>query len=523
MTIFAEITPDQLDPEPAGFKSIDPSSLDPEPTQYTPGESFVLNASNLFGAGPAIQGFLHSRIEGGDYEKWRQAYQQATEQATAQNPKAALAGKGTALVTETGIGGGVGKAIGAAGKAAGIAERVAPFVKANPLISSVLESGLAGAGYGAASGAGEAASKGEDVTAGALRGAGGGAVIGGALGAVTGGIAKAARGAVERADNALVPGVTDALTGAERGEVVSALRKEPELQRLANKPTAEAVAGLEQRAAKTLEKADELIAHIDSKAGGIPIGKFASVIDSEIAQLGKTPLREQYVKALQLAKESALKSWVPEELSQLLSSEAAKESRTGLMENLLKRRDASAVPLSKLEELARDVPKNLPGTPEVKAYVGDVLRSVRDAHLENVAAKIPEIKGAAEALRDLDKDFKIISTITEAIKERPTGEHGGLASLISLFTHHGPLGAAAALASGHPIPAAILAAPAVAKKGTQILAWLEREAANGNQKAIRILKAADAAKSVGLAGAGAVGNARSGMLADNLTPGGAQP
>lgn len=512
MPPFVEVADPKFDPEPQGFAAVANPQFDPEPEQISPEETFLQNASNVFGAGPALVSAVNYVARGIPYETTRQAYTKRMETAAEQNPRAATAGKVTSVLPETILGGAAGKLASGAAKLSGLAAKAAPLVKANPLITSILETGVGGAGYGAASGAGEALSKGEDVASGALHGAAGGAVIGGALGAVTGGIAKAARGAVERADAALVPGVTDALSGAERSEVVSALRGNPELKKIVSKAAPEAIAGLESHANQLTTKADDLIAHVESKSGGLSIGKFAAAIDAEIAELGKTPLREAYVKALEAVKDSAISSWVPSDLAAMLESKMAKESTTGLAENLLKRRDRIAIPLSKVEELARDIPANLPASQEVKSHVTDIVRSIRDAHLEDAATKNPELKSVADQIRDLDRDFKTIKAITDTIKSQPKGEHGGLEKLISLFTHHGPIGAAAALASGHPIPAAVLAAPAVARKGNELLAYLQREAASGNQKAINLIKASEAARTVGTAAAGSVGSAHSGTL-----------
>jgi len=507
---FVEVADPKFDPEPQGFAAVDNPQFDAEPEQIGAGETFAQNLTNVFGGGPALVAAVNYVTRGIPYEQTREAYKQRMSQAAEQNPRAALAGKVASIVPETILGGAVGKAVGAGAKVAGLAERAAPFVKANPLITSILEGGLGGAGYGAASGAGEALSEGGDVGSGALKGAAGGAAVGGAFGVLTGGIAKAAKGAVERADSALVPGVTDAIAGKERSEVVSALRKDSELRKIASKPTAEALQGLEERASGLKGRADELIAQIDAKTGGLPIGKFAAAIDKEVETLGRTPLREQYAKALETVKDSALKAWVPEDLSALIGSPAAKESKTGLMENLLKRRDAAPIPVAKLEELTRDVTANLKAPEEVKSHVENILRSVRDAHLLDSVTKNPEIKSAADQLRDLDRDFNIISTITGTLKSRPEGA-GGLEKLISMLTH-GPLGAAVELASGHPVKAAFTAAKPLAKKGTELLAWLQREAANGNQKAIRAIKAAEAARTVGTAASGVVGSAQSGTL-----------
>jgi hypothetical protein len=503
---FVPVTEQQLDPVPQGFARINEAELDADPEEIGAGETFAQNATNVFGAGPVLVAALQHIVNGRPYQEVKNAYRARMEAGAEQNPKAALAGKVGSIVPETILGGAAGKAISGASKFAGITSKVAPWAANNPVMAHVLE-GIAGGGaYGAASGAGEAASEDRDIAEGALKGGAGGAVVGGGLGAIFGGLSKFARGAAEREETQIVKG---ALKGDEaravRGDVVSLLRGDPELRSIIARDAAESVPKLRQRLEEIASKRAVIMDTIDDGAG-ISLGRFAKSIDTEIAELSKTPLQEGAQKALEGLKTSILKAWAPPELREALASDLAKES-TVFSENMLKRLDKVNVPSKRFLELERSAEDAFNG--QQKIAVQKAIGGAIANHVESSTDKI-----AKESLDKLSRDYSALSAITESVGSRTAEPVEGMHKLLSIFTHHGPVGAAVALASGHPIPAAVLAAPALAKKGNQVLAYLEREAAAGNQKAIKVLKAAEAAKTVGTAGAGAVGSAQAGTLSE---------
>lgn len=512
---FAPVSEAQLDPIPQGFAAIDSSALDaqsPEASgqEYTPLETVGLRGTNVFGAGPVIGAVVNSLTRGGTYKEWLDKFKVAKQEASEQNPTAAKVGSGASIVAETILGGAFGKAVAGGSKLAGLSGRVLPWAEANPVMSHVLSGIGGGAAYGAASGAGEALTEEKDIGSEALKGAAGGALVGGALGGIFGGLSKVARGAVEREEGAIVKG---ALKGGEakavRDDVVSLLRKDPEIRSVIAKGVEEATPVLRGRMEAVLERKGMLLDALDG-GKGISLGGTMKAIDKEINELAKTPLQEGSQKALEGLKESILKAWAPTEIREALLSKEAKESQA-LTNALMKKLDNFHVPSKKFSDLERSVEEAFEGQQKiaVQKAVGNALTK----QIESASGKGATEKAAAEELSKLNRDYAALSAISESLGKASGVEPvHGMHKLMSIFTHHGPVGAAVALASGHPIPAAVLAAPALAKKGDKVLAYLQREAAVGNQKAIKILQAAEAAKSVGTAGSGAVGSAQSGML-----------
>src|SRR6478609_4286051 len=142
------------------------------------GTTFALNATNLFGADPAIGAGLNNLVRGGSYDEWRQKFEAAREAGNEAHPVAKWGGRLAALGAETVVGGVLGKAVGAGAKAVGAGETLAAAAKARPIATAVAKGIGSGAAYGAAGGAGTALSEGKD----ALEGAESGAKLGGVLG-----------------------------------------------------------------------------------------------------------------------------------------------------------------------------------------------------------------------------------------------------------------------------------------------------------------------------------------------------
>lgn len=490
---------------------------DAEPMQYTPLETFGLHATNVFGAGPAIQAAVNSVLRGGSYDQWREAFKKAQGESEEQNPRAALAGKVTSIVPETILGGAAGKAIAGGAKLAGIAGRTSAFATKSPILANAIEGALAGAGYGAAGGAGEALSNDTDVLSGAAKGVLPGAVAGGAFGAVAGGISKLAKSAATKADEALIKSVTGEgkaaaeLTPEAKDEILSLIRSDPEVRSALAKPAAQAEKAILSRAESVAEKIKPLTSEVDKVTGGISLGKFSRAIDEEIASLSKTPLREAERKSLDEARNSILTAWGGDAVQALQSNEA-KESKV-LRDALINKLDRVRVPSENFVKLQTEIAAD---SGKGKDYIASVVKKAIDDHLAEAATKSPEISSVVDQINSLGKQESLLRMIGDAAGKKTEKEaHSGLDKLIGIFTHHGPVGAGLALATGHPLPALALAAPAAAKKGTEFLAYIAREAAAGNPKAIRALKAAQAARSIGTAGAARIGQSQSSTLAES--------
>jgi hypothetical protein len=203
-------------PAPPGAREISPSDIrqDDEDDRH-PGVAgtIALNATNLFGAAPALSGLITHLVTNEDYAGARDRYQRLIERANAENPISSYVGKAASLIPETVLGGALGKAAGIGAKALGIGSRVA---EAGGIGSAIGKGVLGGAAYGAAGGAGEAISHGQSV----LPAAGEGALVGGAAGGVLGaaghGLSRVLAGAEDKQVGSLVQGVAKGVLPRER-------------------------------------------------------------------------------------------------------------------------------------------------------------------------------------------------------------------------------------------------------------------------------------------------------------------
>lgn len=486
---FIPVTDDKLDPPGhqtgSGFREITEADLSPQ--QFTPVETFGMQATNVFGAGDIVGAAVNSVLRGKgwqDYQKWKDSFKQSREVAVAENPRAAMAGSVAAIVPEMALGGAVGKAVQAGSKAVGLASKIAPWAEANPIISKVLSGGMSGAGYGAASGAGEAASTGEDMLSGAVSGAGAGAFVGGAVGGVFGTFSKIFRGAGDRADDAVIKSI-GRVDDTVRKDVLSIVRADKPLQKLIAKDAMAAGEAAAHRVDEVVAKFEPEFQRLEGK--GVDALDISKAFADEISALSKTPLKERAVKELESVSDSVLKTLAH-------GKDATKaEGRT------VSFKDIAGV----IDELATGGGKRAERS-------ADIFRTLRDKAFSSLDG---EAKEAANAIKRLEGEKKALTAISDALKGKPESD-GGIHKIISLFTHHGPVGAGLALAAGHPIPAAVLAAPASKRAADSALAMLQREAAAGNPKAIALLKSAGIIRKVGTAGAASVGATQNGTIAE---------
>jgi hypothetical protein len=495
------ITEDQLDPVASGgLIPITEADLDPQ-AQFTPTETFGLQSTDLFGAGDAIGAVVNSILRGGKYDEWRKKFAAARKLAAEQNPIASTAGKVTSFASELAVGGAAGKVVQGLGKASGVAAKLAPWAEANPIIAKTLSGAASGAGFGAASGAGQALSADGDVLAGAAGGAVPGAVAGGVIGSAAGVISKLFRGAGERADKALMRTVGE-VDDVARKDVLETLRADKSLQKAVAKGAEETTPFVTKKIADITAKLEPLLAKSESPT----IGGIWKAFDQEISGLAKSPLKERVIDDLASVRKSVLKSWAPDFVAALESAEAKQSS--AVRDSIVKQLGAQKVPAKEVSDVISQLVEE--GTRGKVSQ--NVFKKLRDEAFES--AKSQESKSVVNEVRRLEKEKTALENIMSAVKSKRGEGDGGLHRIISLFTHHGPVGAGLALAAGHPIPAAILAAPAVGRIGNATLAMLQREAAAGNQRAIRIIQAAQAAQTVGTAGAGMAGSATTTTLAN---------
>lgn len=162
------------------------------------GKTLALNATNVFGIAPWLNGVIQNIATGEDRNTARDRYQQMIDDANEEHPIVGGLGKVAALVPETVLGGGLGKlaqGAGVAAKAGGLLSKFAPAAIAeSPLAASIGKAALGGAAYGAVSGGGEALSRGQDALPEAIKGGAAGAVLGGGLGAIAHGLGRVFHG-----------------------------------------------------------------------------------------------------------------------------------------------------------------------------------------------------------------------------------------------------------------------------------------------------------------------------------------
>lgn len=522
------------------------ASPEPPARAFSGPETFGLEATNLFGAGPVLRGVL-AKIQGGDFTTARTAAQ--TDLDAIENDDehvwARRLGKLTALAGETVVGGGVGKAVGAGAKAIGAAAKLAPWAEANPVLARALEGIGSGAGYGAASGAGAAASKGDDILPAAGEGAAVGGALGGALGAAAGKLGKVFKGAPEAEAEDLLRGVSHGtgekgsatvtarkLVDRDKKDILDTLRADPELTKAVQGPAKEALPVLEHRLNDVGSKLDPRYDIVDKVTGGVSVHNLVNVLNDEIAMLRKSPLNEQYIRAVEDIRQSVLSAWAPD---------AEKLARShGILENMgvavpeklqpvdvmVPTREVRAM-VTRLQTRGSQVinPLNPGEASQMKADMATMMKSFIDSHLDVAAEQSPAAKAAVDGIRALNNTYSALKNMYKAVEQRgwkeatgSTSAQGHLHSLLS----HGTLGGAAIMAAHGNIPAAVASAgagyllprlPVALRAGTSVMAQLQRAIAAGNPKAIALVKALQAGQRVGTAGAGAVGAATTGTLA----------
>lgn len=601
---------------PAGFN---PDAFLAQSAEYSPVETVGLNASNLFGAAPAVVGEYQHLVHGKDYAIERDAHRARIEAANEQNPIAKWVGKVGALGAETLVGGGLGKVVSLGARATGLADALSPVAQKLGTIGTAALKGVAGgAAYGAAGGAGEALSEGKDVLPAAGSGAALGGALGGALGAAGGKLGEVLGDAKNLQRESIVRGASERAL-PKKGKALAALFDEAEPGGVALRPrsmktdvtpgqvidenikilkgfrsgayddvarsseaVSQKVAALEGPKAGHYQKVDEAL------HGGVPLKNVVDSLENKAAVETEAPWRKvtqdraNAVKAqystisTDEAKRLIASMHVPGDQEARTALEGLAEqlpegkrwSRADFLDHLVGgergaavkgwadipadlRRAVEGLPfrydgtikipaqdLRKMLTHSQDEAESALGTlnatknARLAALTQEVLGTTMDRVLDHAASLDPAARKAVQAIRDVNMRQSVLLRLNEAAARKieklqlgkPTlgGIAGhGVSSLLggyealSGFKHllTGDVGGAAHdFATGL---AAKLAPKAVvgAKRGAiDSLAWVQREAARGNHRAIRLLKAASAAKSIGTAGAGAVGSAATSTL-----------
>lgn len=513
--------------------------------QFSPGETFLRHAANPFGVAPALSGVLQHLVHGEEYASARDRYRGQLEQSAEQNPKAAFLGKVGALIPETAIGGGVGKLAQGAIKGTQLATKLATVAETSPVLAGAAKGALGGAAYGAAGGAGEAVSEGKDVLPAAGVGAGVGGALGGALGAVGGKVSKAFKGAKEREGEDILSGLrrgdntngSSTVTAAkmldrDKEDIVRVVRENPELRKLHNKAAKDALPAFHEALEKTGSKLDPHYDAIDKATGGQSVHNLVNSLDQEVERLGKDPLNEKAIEAVQEIKRSIVKAWAPRLLETERSRQILRDTGMEIPQALVG--EDVMVPtrevrkmVTRLQKRGSNVINTLnPGeASELKTELGKMMKGILDNNMDAAAENVPGLAKNVEAIRKLNSDYSAIATMAKSIEQRgwkeSTGNTSGHGLFANLFAHGGTAGAVAMAAHGNlPGAAGVLAAthvlprlPAARRAATSGLARLQEAAASGNPRAVKLLSGIRVGQQAGTAAAGAVGAASNGTVA----------
>jgi len=505
-----------------------------------PGKTFLLNATNLFGAAPVLSGVIHV-IKGDEpYEEARDRYRNLILAGSEENPKAALAGKITSFIPETVIGGAAGELVGAGAKASGLLSKLPAFATSGAT-GAVAKGILGGAGYGAATGAGEAASKGEAVLPAAAESAASGAVVGGIAGGLIHGAGALLKGApaAERRDilqgigegsgdhGSATPTLKKRLVNIKGGDetIAEVLKSDPKLLKASRDSATKAIPIFEKKLDELGEKLDPAYKAIDEVSGGISVKDLTTHLNDTIADYAKSPLQEVYTSGLTKLRDSYLQAWAPE-IKKTLESLEKEGYPSQVVTKMFEAIPDKQVPtqelrktVSQLQNRATHIIDSLhPGEQtQAKGEFASIIKNYLDESLDKAGATDPKIQAIVDGVRDTNRQYNVVATALNAIKERgwkeQTGSTSGKGALRQLIGHGSAVGGAISALQGHPkallAPLAYAAAektlPPLRRASTAALATLQKAAEAGNPKAKALLAGLKAGAVV--ATAGAAGNA----------------
>lgn len=366
---------------------------------------------------------------------------------------------------------------------------------------SALAGGLGGLGSSEATDVGGIA---KDIGVGAALGGAGGAVahgvgvgIGRALGgAEEAGSRQAVKGIV--AGEGKAPPASMALTRKliDNENVPGLLREDVNgttLAREAYKP-AEAIQPLvEAKQAEIGKGLDEIYDKADAASGGVKVSDLVKHYDSQIAELGKSPINESEVRSLEKVRDSVLKAWAPDLGAALKTEEAANPAvRTAILKSL----DAS-VPSKEVRALATKLQSqgatdetNPALATQIRQRLGSVTRDFVNGHVGNVL-------GADDraALEGLNARMSASYAVQNALDDRAIKESAGRISqkggLETLLGHGATAASVGMLAHGNiPAAAATFLAPKVIAQLPRAGRFATTQAARANEILLSIRHAA---------------------------------
>lgn len=251
-------------------------------------------------------------------------------------------------------------------------------------------------------------------------------------------------------------------------EAVAVLRGDKELRDVSAKPAKEALPVFHERLEQVGSKLDPHYDVVDKATGGVSVHNLVNFLDDEIARLGAEPLNEQHVKAVEGIKRSALKAWAPS-----MEEELAGRARAIDM-GLTPRKEIPDVQVptravrkmvTRLQKRGTEVINALnPGeSSQMKADMAGMMKTFIDGHLDVAAEQSPQVAHAVDQIRDINKQYSALASMTNAIEQRQwkevTGGKSAEAHLGGLVHKAGNMAALGAFLHGN-IPTAVAAAAA---------------------------------------------------------------
>lgn len=323
------------------------------------------------------------------------------------------------------------------------------------------------------------------------------------------GIGGAASAASKKALAKDTEGVDKALTESFK---VAGEKKPLTLASIMRDPAKEVLPVVDERLSQIGKRLDPIYTKFDkAEGGGMSIHHIVNSVDDEIAQLGRQPGNEQMIKALEQARDSAVKSWAPE-----IAEKIASNRKTVAMgfDSVFKNMDDVKVPFGDVRDWVSRLQKKAVPLEEttIKTNVAMKMRDLLNNTIEAAADNHPKLAKDAEKLFEANSMFSNTARIRDAVEERLVKENSGttsakghLASAIGAAVGGVAGGAIPVPIVGHAIGAAVGASVAGKVQGglggarqaataqlaaaSQRLAQLAQRAHSGDANAMAILHA----------------------------------
>lgn len=265
------------------------------------------------------------------------------------------------------------------------------------------------------------------------------------------------------------------LVAADKEDILDTLRADKALRKVIDKPAKEALPVLHERLDQVGSRLDPHYDVVDKATGGVSIQNLVNVLDDEVARLRQTPLNEQYVKAVEGIKRSALDAWAPGMEQELAAQkrllDMGLQSHKEIPDVLVPTRAVRAM-VTRLQTRGTEVINALnPGeSSKMKVDMAKMMKGFIDSHLDIAAEEGgPAVKKAVDEIRAINTRYSALANITRAVEQRGEKEatggmsatghfdrlfkHGGALAAVPMALHGNIPGALATAALPHALPA----------------------------------------------------------------------